>query len=68
MRLAGHVAHKGRGQVYTGLWWRNLREKEYLEDPGVDGKIILGWIFTRWNEVAWTGLIWLRIGTSGGHL
>ena len=27
----------GRGEVYTGLWWGNLSEWYYLEDPGVDG-------------------------------
>jgi hypothetical protein len=39
-----------------------------LEDPGVDGEIILSWIFRKWNEGggAWTGLIWLRIGIVGG--
>jgi hypothetical protein len=41
IRRAGHVARMGRGEVYTGLWWGNLREKDHLEDPGVDGRIIL---------------------------
>jgi len=27
--------------VYTGFWWRNLRERDHLEDLGVDGRIIL---------------------------
>jgi hypothetical protein len=39
-----------------------------LEDPGVDGRIILRWMFRRWDEGAWTGSIWLRKGTGGEHL
>jgi len=31
----------GRGQVYTGFWSGKLRERDYLDDPGVDGRIIL---------------------------
>jgi len=33
-----------------------------LEDVGVEGKIILRWIFSKWDVEAWIGLIWLRIG------
>ena len=44
MGLAGHVARKGN----TGIWWESLRERDYLEDPGVDGNIILRWIFRKW--------------------
>ena len=37
-------------------------------DPGVDGRIILRWIFRKWDVEVWTGLSWLRIGTGVGHL
>jgi len=41
--------------------------KDQLEESGVDGRIILTWIFRKWDRRAWTGLIWLRIETYGGH-
>jgi len=47
---------------------RKIWEKYHLGDPGVDGRIILGWIFRKWNVGVWTGSSWLRIGTVGGHL
>ena len=37
-----------------------------MEDPGVDGRIILRWLFRKWNVGAWTGLIWIRKGTGIG--
>ena len=61
-----HVS--GRGEVYTGFRWVNLKEKDHLEDPGLDGNIILRWMFRKWDVRAWTGSSWLRIGTGGGHL
>jgi hypothetical protein len=45
-----------------------FRYKDQLEDTGVDERILLRWIFRKWDVGAWTGLIWLRIGTGGGHL
>jgi len=45
MRWAGRVAHMGRREVYTGFWWGNLSERDHLDDPGVDGRIILRCIF-----------------------
>jgi hypothetical protein len=40
LRWAGHVAHMGEGEVRTRFWWRNLREEDHLDDPGVDGRVI----------------------------
>ena len=49
MRLAGHVARMGERRGYTGFWCKILREREYLEDPGADGKTILKGIFRKWD-------------------
>jgi len=57
-----------RGEAYTGFWWGILRERNHLEDTGVDRRIILRWIFMKWDVRLWTGSRWLRIGTSDGHL
>jgi hypothetical protein len=66
-RRVGHVACMGKEQVYSGFWWRNLRKRAHLEDPGIDGRI-LRWTFRKWNVEAWTGFCWLRIRTGGRHL
>jgi hypothetical protein len=54
MRWAGHVARTGR--------------EYHLEDPDVDGRIILRWIFKKWDVEAWTGSNWLRVRTGGRNL
>jgi len=43
--------------VYTGFWWGNLRDRDHLEDPGVDGRIILRWIFRKWDG----GMDWIDL-------
>jgi hypothetical protein len=35
--------------MHTGFRWGNLRERDHLEDPGVDGRKILRWNFRKWD-------------------
>jgi hypothetical protein len=39
----------GKREVHTGFWWGDLREGDHLGDPGVDGMIVLKWIFKKWD-------------------
>ena len=63
----------GQGEVYTGFWFGNLRERVHSEDIGIDGKIILKWILNwmgrdglgeerdKWRAVLYTVMrIWFH--------
>jgi len=54
--------------VYTDFGWGKLEERDKVEYPGVDGRKIIRWIFRKWDMEVWTGSMWFRIGTGGGHL
>jgi hypothetical protein len=45
----------GRGEVCTGFWCGNLRERDHWGDPDVDWRIILRWIFRKWEGVDGVG-------------
>ena len=67
MRWAGYVARLGeRREVYKVLVGKRGGRRPL--DPSVDGRIILRWILRKWDVGVWTGSIWLKIGTGGGHL
>jgi hypothetical protein len=58
----------GRREACIGFWWGNQKERDQWRDPGVDRRIILGWIFRKWDVGVWTRLGWLRIETGDGQL
>jgi hypothetical protein len=56
-----------RRGVYRA-WWEQLRERDNLEEPGVDGRIILRWIFRKWDVGAWTGSRWKCGNETSGSI
>jgi hypothetical protein len=50
------------------LFQEDLKERYQTEDRGINGKIILDWIFRKYGRTLWTGFIWLTTGASGGIL
>ena len=68
MRWAGHVACMGEGRGVHRVLVGKPEGKRPLGRPDVDGRVILRWIFRKWEGVVGTGWSWLRIGTGGGHL
>jgi hypothetical protein len=47
----------GKGKIPTWFWWGNLRERVDLENPGIDGRIILKWMFEKWDG----GMEWIDL-------
>jgi hypothetical protein len=60
MRRAGHVARRGKREVYTGFWWGKVRERNHVDIINMDLQEV--------GCGVWNGSSWLRIGTGGGHL
>jgi hypothetical protein len=66
--VGGEYSTYGEGRGLYSVLVGKPDGKNHLEDPGIDGRIILRYIFKKWGAGAWTGSIWLKIGTGGGHL
>jgi hypothetical protein len=56
-------------KIANFMYFNHLTEgNRPLGRPSVDGRIILRWIFRKWDLGAWTGSICLGIGTDGRYL
>jgi len=51
-------------EVDTGIWLGNLKERDHLEDQGID-VIVLKFILKKYIRRTWTSIIWLWVGTCG---
>jgi hypothetical protein len=54
--------------MHIGYWWESQKGRDHWEDKDVGGWTISKWTLEEYDGLAWIGLIWLRIGTSGGLL
>ena len=62
------MARMGEGRGVHRVMVGKPDERDQWGDPDVDGRIILRWIFRKWEGVVGTGRSWLRMETRGGHL
>jgi hypothetical protein len=67
MRWTRHVERMGQMRSAYKIFGGKLKGKDYGK-VRVEGRIILEWILNKYGGNAWTGFIWLRIGTCGGRL
>jgi hypothetical protein len=58
-------AYGGRGELFTRLSRGNLKERDQLEDPDVDGSIILRWIFRKLRS---GGVDWIELAQDRDRL
>jgi hypothetical protein len=58
-----------RRSAYVVFWLGNMNERDHLEDMGIDGRIILKWIFRRiklWRSLSLSPSLSFSIGACWG--
>ena len=55
-------------EICIGLWWGYVEERDHLENLKIEDRITLKCVLRKCDGKAWNGLIWLRIGKSGGRM
>jgi len=63
-----HSTYGAQERCIQGFGGEKPRETDHLEEPGIDGRIMLKWIFRHWDVRVLITLIWLRTRAGGGHL
>jgi len=63
--MVGHVVYLTEKKRTHRFRWGSLRERDQVEDLCIDGRVISIQILKKYDGRTWTGLIWLRKGTSG---
>jgi len=53
-----HIARMWAGDAHIGFWWGNQMERDHLKNPGIAGRIILRWIFRKWDG---GGMDWIDL-------
>jgi hypothetical protein len=62
------LSRNRKRDIVLGTWNIKSLYRAGSLTSDVDGRIILRWIFRKWEGIVGTGWRWLRIGTDGGRL
>jgi hypothetical protein len=57
-----------KGETCTRFWWDSPKERDHLENQGVDGEDGIKMDLREIGWGVWSGFTWLRIGAVGGLL